>query len=336
MKTLFSTIILGVLASAQLLAQTFETVATKEGISFRGMDTHKEKVIWISGSNGTVGRSLDAGKTWEWINPTGYESFDFRDIEAFGKNEAVIISAGSPTVILRTVNGGNTWHEVYRNEREDIFFNGMDFQGKTGFAIGDPIDGFFQLLKSTDKGKTWQDVTNTMYLFAEDGEVAFAASGTSIQVLGDNVWIGSGGSYAALYQRNEKQLFMYKHSAPILSGTASTGIFSISFLDDKHGIVVGGDYMNDEAHENNVLITNDGGENWTKPAEPVHGYRSCVVHIDKKNVLATGTSGTDLSNDQGNTWTNIDKASFNVITKSPSGKHIYLAGSNGNISKLVL
>ena len=324
------------LSSIPIQAQIFEPVATIEGISFRGMDTHKEKIVWISGNKGTVGRSTNAGRTWEWVNPKGYEDYDFRDIETFSKHEAVIVSAGSPAVILHTTNGGKSWQEVYRNDSEAIFLDGMDFQGKTGFVIGDPIDGFFQLLKSTNKGKTWEDVTNTMYLFAEDDEAAFAASGTSIQVLGHNVWVGSGGSYAALYQRNEKELLMYKHSVPITQGTASTGIFSISFLDDKHGIVVGGDYMNDQLNDNNILITNDGGESWTKPTVPVHGYRSCVVHIDKTTVLATGTSGTDLSTDQGDTWENIDGTSFNVIAVSPSGKHIYLAGSNGNISRLIL
>lgn len=318
------------------LCQQITTLTEKSGVSFRGLDTYKNNVVWVSGSNGTVGRSIDAGKTWTWVSPSGYEKFDFRDIEAFGKNEAVVLSAGSPAVILRTTDGGRSWKESYRDARPAIFLNGFDFQGKTGFAFGDPIDGYFQLLKSRDKGRSWIDVTDHMFLFADEGEAGFAASGTSIQVLNDQVWIGTGGKYGSLFRRNEKALKMDKMDVPILSGRESTGIFSIAFWDDWTGVVVGGDYMRDQDNENNVLLTTDGGDTWQKPQTPVSGYKSAVSYINKDMLVVTGTSGTDLSIDGGENWRKISDESFNVVVVTSDQNGIFLAGSNGNIAQLTL
>ena len=35
--------------------------------SFRGMSIPSDDVIWVSGSNGTIGKSVDAGKTWRFF-----------------------------------------------------------------------------------------------------------------------------------------------------------------------------------------------------------------------------------------------------------------------------
>ncbi len=314
--------------------QHIEPLVQKPNCSFRGMDTYGERSIWVSGTNGTVGKSVDKGKSWKWVGPKGYEEFDFRDIAVFNNYEAVIVSAGTPAVILRTVDGGASWSQVYHNDDPEIFLNGMDFHGDRGFAIGDPIDGFFQLLQTTDRGATWRDVSGSLLLFAEPGEVGFAASGSGIQLRGENLWIGSGGSFAAVFRRNEKKMLMYKMLTPIISGAASQGIFSLSFWDDKRGVVVGGDYMNDQYNEHNVYLTNDGGDTWTKPVKPVGGFRSAVMHINKQKLVATGTSGTDVSTDAGQHWNTISADSYNVVGKSKSGKRIYLAGSNGQISVL--
>lgn len=312
--------------------QVIETA--KPHVSFRGLDTDGKAIIWVSGSHGTVGRSTDGGNTWTWVSPVGYEDFDFRDIETFGKNDAVVLSAGSPAVILRTSDGGKNWQEVYRNERPDIFLNGFDFQGKTGFAYGDPIDGNFQLLKSTNKGKKWSDVTEHMYLIADEGEIGFAASGTGIQVLNDNVWIGTGGKYSSLFRRNEKALTMDKKDVPLLSGKQSTGIFSIAFWDDNTGVVVGGDYMQEKDNENNVLLTFDGGDSWKKPHTPVSGFRSAVAYLDAMTLVATGPSGIDLSIDGGANWQNISTQGFHTIAVPRGGKRVYFAGHDGRVGIL--
>jgi len=335
MKKLFTTILICLLIQTGQ-SQTFHPLSSGHKSSFRGLDTYKNNVLWVSGSNGMVGKSLDAGITWQWVSPLGYEKFDFRDIEIFSAKEAVIVSAGSPAILLHTKDGGKSWNEVYRNENPDIFLDGMDFNGKIGYIVGDPINGVFQLLKSTDKGKSWKNVTQSIHLFAEEGEAAFAASGTSLQVINNWVYIGTGGKYSSLFKRNEKENKLDVLNVPIWSGLESTGIFSIDFLNERIGVVIGGNYTSDKDNSNNILLTFNAGLSWEKPIQPVWGYRSCVKYISQDVLIATGTSGTDISKDAGKSWTNVSSKSFNVIALSKDKKHIYLAGSNGNIEKLIL
>ncbi len=321
---------------SQGLSQTI--IPLKENIlsSFRGIDTYGKAVVWVSGSNGTVGYSANQGKDWNWVNPKGYEKFDFRDIEVFSKKEAIIMSAGSPAVLLHTTDAGKTWMKVYEDNRPEIFLDAMDFNGRLGYALGDPIEGQFQLLRSRDKGRSWQDVTHDFVLFADEGEVAFAASGTNLKVWKEKVYIGTGGKYASFFNYNPKSLSVDKLDVPIWSGNESSGIFSIDFRNEKEGVAVGGDYLQDHDNRNNVLLTYDAGNTWHKPTSPVNGYRSAVLYVTNDILIATGTSGTDISRDGGQNWLKLSSLSFNSIAKSSDNKHVYLTGSKGNIYKLTL
>lgn len=331
-------IILGLLSTCftacMLHAQEIKPLTQKEQVSFRGIAVWNDDCVWVSGSKGTVGKSLDAGQSWSWISPKGYENYDFRDIEVFSRKEAVILASGSPAVILHTTDGGNNWKQVYEDNRPAIFFDGMDFKGKEGFAVGDPIDGTFQLLQSKDKGKTWKDVSNFMFLIADSAEAAFAASGTSIQYLNNNVWLGTGGATANIFKRNEKALTMDKYPCPILQGAPSQGIFSIDFWSDKEGIAVGGDYQQDSISTNTIMLTSDGGQNWVSSSAQTSGFKSAVKYISRTVLLATGTSGTDISEDGGLHWRTISKESFNSIAVGKNRRVVYLTGSHGNVAKL--
>ena len=76
--------------------------------SLRGLSVVNDNVIWVSGSNGMVGKSSNAGKNWKWMVVKGFEKNDFRDIEAFDANTAIIMSIAEPAYILKTTNGGET------------------------------------------------------------------------------------------------------------------------------------------------------------------------------------------------------------------------------------
>ncbi|MGB6631255.1 MAG: hypothetical protein WBE52_08445, partial [Terriglobales bacterium] len=49
----------------------------------RPSDFQSQYVIWASGSNGVVLRSINNGKTWKQLSVAGGGDLDFRDIEAF-------------------------------------------------------------------------------------------------------------------------------------------------------------------------------------------------------------------------------------------------------------
>src|SRR3982751_3824654 len=70
--------------------------------SLRGLSVVNDNVLWASGSHGMVGRSTNAGKNWKWTVVRGFEKTEFRDIEAFDANVAIIMGIGEPAYILKT------------------------------------------------------------------------------------------------------------------------------------------------------------------------------------------------------------------------------------------
>jgi len=317
---------------------SFNPLTENTKTSLRGLSVVSDQVTWVSGSNGSVGKTTDGGKTWQWIKPKGYEKLDFRDIEAFDDKQAIIVNAGSPAYILKTLDGGENWTEHYKNADTAIFLDGLGFWDKNqGIIFGDPIHDKMQLLKTVDAGKTWMDISSNLKLPLAKGEAGFAASGTTIKTLtGGKVWISSGGAvsniyYSADYGRNWK---VFK--CPIWQGEPTTGPFSMDFYNAKNGVVVGGNYVQDKINTNNVLITKNGGKTWQKPVTPVSGYRSGVTYIDAKTLVATGTSGTDVSIDGGQNWKHISDKSFNAVQKAKTGNMIILAGEKGSVYQLVL
>ncbi len=302
--------------------------------SMRGLSVVNKNVIWVSGSRGTIGKSIDGGKTWQWIQPKGYEKLDFRDIQAFDHQKAIVVNAGSPAYILSTVDGGKTWRENYKNIDSAAFFNGMDFwDGQNGMVFGDPMNHKMQLLRTDDGGLTWKNISEQLKKPMQVGEAGFAASGTSIKTAGNGkVWIATGGVVSNIYHSANYGKSWKVFKCPILQGESSTGVFSIDFFDENNGVAVGGNYLNDKDNQNNVLLTHNGGKKWKKPDQPVSGYRSGVVFVTKDFLVATGTSGTDISTDGGKRWQNISNLSFNAV-KTADGL-VVLVGGKGNIYRL--
>ncbi len=75
---------------------------------------------------------------------------------------------------------------------------------------------------------------------------------------------------------------------PLASGNDSSGVFSLAFRDQKHGIAVGGDYRKPEDATGTAAYTSDGGEHWSVPRKPPHGYRSAVAWDAERSSLDHG------------------------------------------------
>jgi len=321
---------------------TWEARSSGTNTSFRGLSVVNKSVVWASGSNGTIARTINGGKTWQTDTIPGATSLDFRDIEAFDENTAIVICAGRPAKIFKTVDGGKNWDEKYSNDSEGIFFNSMAFwDAENGIAVGDPIDGYFMIIITADSGENWIQVPSENISPALPGEANFAASGTCIAIEGrDKVWFGTGGSVARVFYSADRGRSWNVAHTPVISGSASMGIFSLAFYDEKNGIVVGGDYINPTVKVKNAAITKDGGLTWTLIAESVqpNGYRSCVAYLPNtsgRKLLAVGITGTDISFNSGHTWANIDTVGYHSIGFASSDAYGWAVGADGRIAKLI-
>ena len=311
-------------------AQQIKILNTGTKTSIRGLSVVDDKVIWVSGTNGMIGKSIDSGATWKWMQVKGFEKTDFRDIEAFDENIAVIMGVSEPAYILRTIDGGETWKLVYENKAKGMFLDAMEFWNEqSGIVIGDPINGKFFIARTFNGGDTWQNIPEKNYPVADSGEACFAASGTNIRKFGnDAACFVTGGLHSRLFIKDKKI------DLPIVQGKETTGANSIAIKNKKIFIVVGGDFNTPDSSYKNCVITNDGGITWNYPSIPPHGYRSCIEYLNKNKWITCGLNGVDISNDDGKTWTSVSKESFNVCRKAKKGKSVFLAGIKGVIGKL--
>lgn len=316
-------------ASAQWQKQTVETKA-----SLRGLSVVSEKVVWASGTGGTVLRTIDGGKMWSVIKVSDAEKLDFRDIEAFDANKAYVLSIGDGETsrIYKTTDGGKSWKLQFQNKDPKVFLDALAFWDEThGMAMGDPVDGKYFLLETQD-GETWKVADNSKMADAGQGEAAFAASGTCLLTNGNNdIYLITGGMNARVFRSNNRGANWSVVETPMLKGASGSGIFSIAMRDGKNGVIVGGNYEKPTETTDNFAATSDGGKTWIL-GKGLNGYRSGVAFVDKNTLVAVGSSGSDLSFDGGKNWKNLDQENYNSV--QARGKNaIWAVGARGLVSR---
>lgn len=318
--------------ASQTLAQSLVVVPLRVNVpsSFRALSVVNNRVAWVAGSNGYVGRTTNGGTTWQFNQVKGFENLDFRSLHAFNQNQAIIANAGTPARILLTADGGKTWRLVYANTHTDAFIDGMDFWNKLeGMIYGDPIDGHMLLLRTTDGGKSWKPVKQPPQL--AKGEASFAASGTGIRCFNkSSIVVATGGTVSRLWYSADKGDTWETMEVPVIQGESSTGIFSVATRDNTW-LVVGGDYQHPQQTNRHILLTTDKGKTWQAPALPTRGYRECVENLNGPVWVAVGPTGAELSVDDGNSWNPLsDEQGFHTVRKARRGSLTLMAG-NGKL-----
>jgi photosystem II stability/assembly factor-like uncharacterized protein len=330
-----------ILAISALSAQDVKVEVLTSGTktSLRGLSVVNDNVIWVSGSQGTVGKSTNAGKNWKWMKVNGFEKTDFRDIEAFDANTALIMGIGEPAYILKTTDGGENWRVVYENKTKGMFLDAMDFaDNQRGIVVGDPVNGRMFIATTKNSGNTWEDISQRAELpVVDSGEAFFAASGSNVRLFANNDFFIVTGGLRARLLTNDKATDL-----PLVQGKETTGANAIDIFDNgiprkpgQHMIVVGGDFGADSLTEGNCYYSQNGGKTWQRPETPPNGYRSGVEYLSKKDILATGINGVDYSSDGGRNWQWISKEGFHVCKIARMGTAVFMAGANGKIGKLV-
>lgn len=308
-------------------AQSIRILTSGTKTSLRGLSAPDERVIWASGSNGQVGRSVDAGENWTWQQVPGFEKTDFRDIEAFDSLNAVIMGISEPGHILRTSDGGRSWKVVYADSSKGVFMDAMHFQSNgKGIVVGDPIDEKLYAVRTNDYGQHWQPIDPAALPALAEGEAFFASSGGNV--------IGyKAADFGAVTggMRSRWVTPTIGVILPLQQGRQTTGANAIAAGDKGLLVAVGGDFANDKRSDSTGAISRDGGKTWQHPVSGLHGYRSSVAYLGKGKFIACGTSGVDISNDQGMNWTRLSEIGFHVVIKSGRGSKVYLAGSKGRV-----
>lgn len=311
-----------------------EPLASGVDASLRGLSVLDQRVAWASGSDGWVGVTTDAGAHWRFRRVPGLEGRDFRDVEAFSAERALLLAVGSPGLILETTDGGASWSERFRDERPEVFLDGLDCDG-TGrcLAFGDPSDGRFLLVASADAGRSWTRLEGPAAL---PGEAGFAASGSSIRFAPEGaVAIGTGGGETARLLLSEDGGGSWRaEPTPLAAGSASRGLFSLAPRQGGGWVAVGGDHLAPDERAGTAGFR-AARDPMLRPAEaPPGGYRSGVEPLADGRLIATGPNGTDLSEDGGRTWEPLAEAGYHAVARARRGTLVLLAGADGRMARL--
>ena len=293
-------------------------------------------VVWACGSNGVILKSVDEGKTWQRLHVEGGETLDFRGVVAFNATTAYLMSSGEgeKSRIYKTTDGGETWSLQGSDNRKEFFLDSIAcISEKECIALGDPINGKFLLLK-TSNGEHWNPLTTDNMPPALGGEGAFAASNSCIVLKGNEIYFGTGGPAARVFHSSDGGLTWTVVRTPIVQGNASSGIFALAFDGENRLIVIGGDYKQPDYSERVAAYSADNGKTWQLAAKQPSGFRSAVAYLDSGIWVAAGPSGEDISTDGGVHWKHTDSLNLNAwfILDGQGGWGV---GAKGTIARFV-
>jgi hypothetical protein len=312
---------------AQWQLQTSNTTADLRGIHSIG-----NGIAWASGTNGTILRTEDGGYVWQSCSiPPGAEKLDFRGIQAFDANTAVVMSSGKGDLsrLYKTTDGCHTWKLLFSNPDPEGFWDAIQFPGPlNGFLAGDAVNGKLYVRLTRDGGLSWKRFEDDEALKAKDGTVGmFAASNSTLLALRNGSLIfaaanggNSAGIYGAVLYKNcgnfmppaPKWCPGYTWAGfekiPLNGNSTTSGVFALAYKLEPDGAVnvivaAGGDYRLPDSTESTCTFTTDSGETWHPAQTPPHGYRSSVTYdASTKTWITVGPNGTDISSDDGRNW----------------------------------
>jgi photosystem II stability/assembly factor-like uncharacterized protein len=345
-KLAIRTLVLSMLAAGSASAQGWTVQTSGIDSNLRGVSAvyapdakgAPVPVVWASGSNGVILRSVDAGQSWQRLHVAGGDPLDFRGIVAFNATNAYVMSSGEgeKSRIYKTTDGGETWKLQYTGNRKEIFLDSIACLSEIDcFALSDPIDGKFFLLTTTD-GEHWNPLLSDKMPAALPAEGAFAASNTCLLLFGEQIFFGTGGPAARVFHSSDSGRSWDVAETPLAHGNASSGIFSIASGDGKHVVIVGGDYKDPKRATAVGAHSPDAGKTWQLFKRQPGGFRSGVACDDGLLCVAIGPNGEDIGG--GGVapagWKPTDSLDLNAVTILDF-KHGWAVGPKGTITIFV-
>ena len=366
MLRLLSLTVSFLLLSSSLFAQ-WEMEESNTSAGLRGIASVGGGVAWASGTDGTVIRTEDGGYVWQGcIQPPGAAKLDFRAIQAWDENTAIVMSSGTGDLsrVYKTTDGCRSWTLLLTNHDKTGFWDALRFTDRQhGTLLGDPVNGHFILLTTADGGTTWTPIQAGPDEAVHDQGI-FAASNSSLLVTSPSsrAFCTGGQKGAAVIRQS-----VGPQPGPLKPGqigfgntvssedlvnfskSASSGCFSLAERRDDRNVTVavGGDYAHPEESENTAWTTaeTEDAENKEHPLfrfSPAKtkpgGYRSAVAFDpSSKSWITVGPGGTDISSDDGRTWQPLTPGPQDAPNADKQWSALslpFVVGPHGRVGKL--
>jgi len=285
-------------------------------------------------------QAVVAQDEWVWRNPLP-QGNNLSDVDFINDLEGWAVGGGG--MILHTIDGGQNW--TIQPSGENSSLNDISFPSKgVGYIAGENV-----VLKSTDSGKSWQKLTTApsgaKRIIFIDEKIGWMGSGSLIHYTTD------GGLTWQVYKMPDPYwvngLFFVDSQVGFWAGfggvhkTTDGGrswqglwnlpmIYSyhdVYFFDRLRGVAIGS--------SGTVILTSDGGDNWTQTAQLGGGSSFRLFFRTAKLGWAIHNGGGIWrTEDGGTTWTKVSDERFLHGGSFPAGAG-YVVGNDGKIQKTV-
>ena len=332
------------MAYLAVLAAVLVLTPQRSGISVRlqAVSAAGNGVVWVSGLEGTFGRSLDSGQSWRPGIVPGAEKLELRDLHAVDETTAYVLSSGTgdQSRIYKTTDGGASWKLQFVNPDSEGFFDCFDFwDADHGLLYGDSVEGELVLFQTAD-GEKWTRIPADRLADARPGEGGFAASGTCLVTVGESIaYVGTGAGSSRVLRTRDRGRSWEAFETPIVSATGTSGITSLAFWDEENGVAAGGDIAAPDSRQANVAILSEGGRSArlvTSPTFPGAIYG--VAHVPGTNppvLITVGPKGASYSLDSARTWILLSQETYWSVGFG-SSEIGWMVGPEGRIARLEL
>jgi len=263
-------------------------------------------------ANQDVTFTHDGGATWQSVTIADLADNYIIDIFASSKTTAHVIGWNYVTGggnVFKTTDGGQTWKREAANAftnpasfPDDVAF----FNASHGVMFGDAVDEQYEIYTTSDKGKHWHQVANTIEPLSDE-----YGGSCLLEVYGNTVWavilaldVDGNIANARLVQSDDRGATWYVRNASLPAGTSG---FSFSFRDESIGLI---------NTDGKLYRTTDGGTSFTEV-----NYTGTIFPLDIEITQTVGGSGflvsaggsfctvpsvSSVTFDDGDNWYTID------------------------------
>jgi PKD repeat protein len=304
---------LSMISNAQWNEQASGFTTASRGIKY--MNVVDSSIVWATAYDGVTPtnyiqeftKTSNGGALWTPGVINGCSGMEPAMIFAISATKAYVPmyrqTGSNPQGVYVTTNGGTTW----TRQTTALFTNASSFpdcihffDANTGWVLGDPINGDFEMYTTTDGGTTWTAVPGSQIPNPVSGEFGVVGYYSAVH---DTIWYGT--NKGRIYKSVDQGHNWTVAAIPVTGWNAK--YVDVRFKDGTNGIA-----MDKSATTTGALVeSHDGGTTWTAITATGNVFTNDFCYLPGTpdtyvtTGAATGFTGVTYSFDGGHTWTDM-------------------------------